>query len=1426
MITLVKKNLSLLKIIFWLCIVFVPIHTNTYASPDIEIYLAEGQVFIDENTETDYLPIIISHSNGGKVTLTCESSNLTLVSESSFLFTPTNSHFLTTELMPPPSLPSFIQLKIIPNRNQWGQAKIDLCLTDENHQRDTVSFGFVVNGRPVISSIPDQHIGKIHHIDFQVQDPETVNQELDWTILISPSHILPKENIALTFLNNRPDVRMTIIPIEGQNGVVDMTLQVSDHRIMTQETFQVTIESIQMIHLPNHWTIPQNSDSIPIPLSICSSDSGRLTLSIQSTDETIVPNTNILFDSLPADAINLSLVSDSCQSYTFLIQPAENSIGVVDIRVTVDDGLLVESKEMQLTVVNHSPQITDIPSQVIKMNTSSAPIAFTVSDAEGGWITLACYSDNVMASTACGPEPGITRFWLNPNETKFFSQNLSPQIDFLGNIAFSITLTDGFSFSSTEFSITVNYPPTFLQTETAVININSTASPVPLSIIDQDTPLDNLTFSLDIPCSNLFSSNNIDFQCHSGCSLLLTPTTNQSGTCDITVHVNDGFESNSAKISIRVNKNPFLGDIAPQETKEDEVLQVTSQALDDDPLTRHQWSFEYSDPSLVDTADIQLDPDHQSVHFNFSPAADMFGQTTVTVIMTDPYLLSDSHSFLWQIQSVEDLSAISGLLSGYTIEENTDLTLTISLCDPDTPLTQLDLTATSHNIGIISNDNIDIQGKGESRTIHIIPTRDQFGEAKIMFKLFNRDYPDTFQEFPVNITVYQENNPPIIVSSHEFQLHEDDTYLYRIKGGDSDGHELVYKIEQYPDFGRIMHFNETTGLFTYVPRENFFGVDHMTVSAFDGFEYSDPASLTITILSRNDTPIARDSQYIILKNQILSIDLHAFDIDTNDALVYRLTNTTKTRGEVYLSDFDNGIAEYTPPLNETGEDQVWFFVKDTSGIASNFATVRIFIEAEMRPEFLLTVNLGGQYSPPDTYDYAFLDATDNSEILSGTADTAQFAEHLYEGSYRLIIIAPGYTPYEYSHNNDPIIRLDKQAAITCNINENTNFQPVKPSVQVSKTSIHNGFILRVVKKNFTDQFVMKINNQTINTGEETWPYLYKWTVPSSPFTVSSTVQPYTVDKYTIKFDFFHWEDPVDTYEVTFYDLNDDNSKKHYRSDHRVAFEKSYGVGGAYGSTALYETEGYGYFYPLMGNSIDIRIQAGTGTYTETVIDIPRIPLKYLIVDDSDNWEYNEDSDYYDLYDDQFIQVMPSDRLKATYCHYAFFMTIASGIAIEFEMADGPNAGKKVRFNPFHYDGLNEKYIRLSDAPTIRVPLLLNSNYNRFHEFSEALLDLMNTFPALLDEKGDGSFFESKDGYSDKFHRVDMPFELEQKMIVYLKSNHLTRFAALWSTPVEADDDVGHQYFHAESIDDGGCFIQGLLFCPHQKQADKCQTGSH
>jgi VCBS repeat-containing protein len=111
------------------------------------------------------------------------------------------------------------------------------------------------------------------------------------------------------------------------------------------------------------------------------------------------------------------------------------------------------------------------------------------------------------------------------------------------------------------------------------------------------------------------------------------------------------------------------------------------------------------------------------------------------------------------------------------------------------------------------------------------------------------------------------------------------------------------------------------GSFTYTPAANFHGTDTFTYTANDETLASNIATVTITVSSVNDSPVAVDDEYEVDEDSVLTIAAPGVlendtDIDL-DNMVVALVSTV-SHGELVL--LGDGSFTYTPEPDYYGED--------------------------------------------------------------------------------------------------------------------------------------------------------------------------------------------------------------------------------------------------------------------------------------------------------------------------------------------------------------------------------------------------------------------------------------------------------------------------------------------------------------------------
>ncbi len=172
---------------------------------------------------------------------------------------------------------------------------------------------------------------------------------------------------------------------------------------------------------------------------------------------------------------------------------------------------------------------------------------------------------------------------------------------------------------------------------------------------------------------------------------------------------------------------------------------------------------------------------------------------------------------------------------------------------------------------------------------------------------------------------------PPIAQNDDYTIDEDttlviDTVNLGILANDSDPNgltfELVANLLSQPQHGQLNLALD--GTFTYIPNSNFFGVDQFQYQIKNSAELYSQASVTITVQSTADIPIALDDNYQVEEDSNLQVDeeagllLNDMDFDSSILKVNTTPVTSPQKGTLVLE--ENGSFNYTPNANFSGID--------------------------------------------------------------------------------------------------------------------------------------------------------------------------------------------------------------------------------------------------------------------------------------------------------------------------------------------------------------------------------------------------------------------------------------------------------------------------------------------------------------------------
>ena len=221
------------------------------------------------------------------------------------------------------------------------------------------------------------------------------------------------------------------------------------------------------------------------------------------------------------------------------------------------------------------------------------------------------------------------------------------------------------------------------------------------------------------------------------------------------------------------------------------------------------------------------------------------------------------------------------------------------------------------------------------------PNANYFGSDSFTFKV--NDGTVDSNTATISITVNSVNDEPA-ANANSFSLNEDGSSSGTLTASDDDVTDtLTYSIVGSPTHGTISGFNGATGAYTYTPNANYFGSESCTFKVNDGTADSNTATITITVNSVNDTPVADANSFSVNEDGSSSGTLTASDNDPTDTLTYSIVGTP-THGTISGFDASTGAYTYTPAANYFGSDSFTFKVTDGT-VDSNTATISITVNS-------------------------------------------------------------------------------------------------------------------------------------------------------------------------------------------------------------------------------------------------------------------------------------------------------------------------------------------------------------------------------------------------------------------------------------------------------------------------------------------------
>ena len=472
------------------------------------------------------------------------------------------------------------QLIITPKEDFHGYIFVDLKLD--------MSFllkVLPVNDKPMLAEIEQQSIEEDSELYLNLFGIDMDGDALTYGASIDGNGIVETEGDMLT-----------VIPNQDYNGLIYVTIAVSDGKDTEESEFNIQVMPI------NDAPVLDSINS----KSIIEDSSLRLLLSATDVD-----GDSLIYS---ADAgENADVKIDGRQ---LLVTPKNNFNGEIDVFVKVSDNSLSDSLNfsLEVTPIKDPPQLAEINSRSI-VEDSSLRLLLSATDVDG---------DSLIYSADAGENADV----------KIDGRQLlvTPKNNFNGEIDVFVYVDDGTSKGEINFLLRVT-PVNDAPVLTSIIP-DEKQEKISIQLRANDIDGDSLIYSVNTDASaKVTMKNNL---------LIVKPNKDYEGTAPLTLKTFDGSSSIDTNITL-INPLPGILAIAPQSIKEDSelILKLTAKDIEGD---RYIFKSRVNKNSKIEIIDDKL---------IIKPVKNYFGHLKVSLTVSDN-IDSTNFDFGINVSPVED----------------------------------------------------------------------------------------------------------------------------------------------------------------------------------------------------------------------------------------------------------------------------------------------------------------------------------------------------------------------------------------------------------------------------------------------------------------------------------------------------------------------------------------------------------------------------------------------------------------------------------------------------------------------------------------------------------------------------------------------------------------------------------------------------
>ncbi len=696
--------------------------------------------------------------------------------------------------------------------------------------------------------------------------------------------------------------------------VVDGGYLVSDFQFrfrakMSGSTEDANVDNVQLI--ATSLAMPPNADPTADDDAATTDEDVAATIAVLLND-TDSDGDSLIVDSVTQGTLGSVVINgDNTVTYT----PGANANGLDSFTYTVSDGNGATDTATVTVTVN---PVDDLPVAADDAATTNEDVAIIIPvldndlDVDGDALFVDFVTDGTHGAVSINPDNTVT---------------YTPSGDYYGADSFSYSVSDGTTVVSAIVSVTVNEVNDAPVASGDAANTDEDTA-VTIDVLANDSDVDDATLSVAAVTQGSHGVVAIV-----GNQVTYTPVSNFHGSDSFTYTASDG-RGGAAVATVDVTVGPVND--AP-------VANADSYSIDQDTTLTVLAPGVLVNDTDVDgdllTAAVDAGPTHGLLTLNadgsleYVPTSLFYGMDSFSYIASDGILDSTPVIVTINVQRVNVPPVAHD--DAYGTDEDVSLVI-----DAGGVLTN-DTDAESDPLSAILVDNVSngTLALGADGLFTYTPNADFAGIDTFTYKA--NDTWDDSNISTVTITVNAVNDVPVAVDD-AYNVDEDQILSISAPGviaNDSDVDDdplsvsLVVGIE--PAHGALtLHAD---GSFTYTPTANYYGSDGFVYELSDGQDGTAQASVTLTVNSVNDAPLADDDSAITDEDIAVVIDVLDGDTDVDlDGLVVDAV-TQGAHGTVV---HDGSSVTYTPDANFHGPDSFTYTVSDGQG-GTDVATVNV-----------------------------------------------------------------------------------------------------------------------------------------------------------------------------------------------------------------------------------------------------------------------------------------------------------------------------------------------------------------------------------------------------------------------------------------------------------------------------------------------------